>query len=616
MEISRIVIQNLKAVERIELSRVRPINVLIGRNNSGKSSVLAGLRLLTEYYSTLNDRTQVIPPAFKVPRQYFRSMGGNRSPIRIEVTVAQSYNERREQFQVAVEKWNKQFDRPKMDPHRVDLQLENDLFGELTFIWCAESEASVLGLTSIETPSAHAPTGKAVAVASAPHPGQKLRSLFFPSLFAREGNKQSDSVFELAESQKFNKELDISATTTGLDCQQPIFVHHLLQPAWDFSRQKFSSAYLLNPYRHGREKVPAQRCDRLAENGTNLVEFILNLNLNNYCVFQEVSEFVKRIAPEVGRLHPQFSDAQTHDLELAYDWADGRTVNLSNMGGGSEQLIVLGCLLIAQRTSCILWEEPESHLHPGAQDALLTQLEKLVGDSLIFLTTHSPVFVRPSNEIAVHAIINKDGKSATGRTLLKDELQGASVILGSRPGHLAQADIVVYVEGKSGAAVLDEWLKKWPDRDSILGHLSLVTQPCNPDEIGTEDFDLRTLQRLTPNMIVFVDRDNDPGSRDPKKSRQTLASMCERLGIPCIITKQRQIEDYFTESAVKDGLPGNLLKMWTYDPSRPMSEQLGGGWKRHNRAIAEAMVWEDISQHADLKPIFDEIERYAAALKP
>ena len=46
MEISKIVIENFKGIEHVELSPVKPINVVIGRNNSGKSSILTCLSFL------------------------------------------------------------------------------------------------------------------------------------------------------------------------------------------------------------------------------------------------------------------------------------------------------------------------------------------------------------------------------------------------------------------------------------------------------------------------------------------------------------------------------------------------------------------------------------------
>jgi hypothetical protein len=218
------------------------------------------------------------------------------------------------------------------------------------------------------------------------------------------------------------------------------------------------------------------------------------------------------------------------------------------MGGGVEQMLVLGYLLVHQKTSCILWEEPESHLHPGAQDILLNEVESLVAHILIFITTHCPVFVRPSKKIAIHAIANEDGKSATGRTLCEGDLQGAASLVGSRPRHLAQADIVIYVEGPYGAAVIEEWINKWADCDAKVGHLRLMVQPIPADDLASDEYDLGKLKKVSPYMVVFVDRDS--GEKEPKPSRKKLRNRCAKLAIPCAITEQHQIEDY---------LPRNIM---------------------------------------------------------
>jgi energy-coupling factor transporter ATP-binding protein EcfA2 len=285
-------------------------------------------------------------------------------------------------------------------------------------------------------------------------------------------------------------------------------------------------------------------------------------------------------------------------------------VNLKNMGGGVEQLLILGCLLLHQKTSCILWEEPESHLHPGAQDVLLSELERLAGDSIVFLTTHSPVFIRTSEKIAVHTIRNPDGKSATGRTLSEAELQEAASIIGARPGHLAQADIVVYVEGPFGAAVVEEWIKKWPDYESKIGHLRLLVQGISPDELASDEYDLEKLKKVSPYMIIFVDKDNDEESEEPKAARKKLQGKCAKLQIPCIITKERQIENYLPEEYFERFWGPQLLENWKQE------KKFTSGMKKHNREIAAAMDWSQIEKHKDIMKVFAEIVEYAKQLKP
>lgn len=613
MKISRIIVENFKGIERVELSPIRPINVILGRNNSGKSSVLSSLGLLTRFIEGLKGAPPQGTFSSEVSPESFRNTDDTESMMSISVTITQGKDERRAQFGEAIRAWNKLHSGVlRTDAGRIDDQLNRNLFGELSFAFGAEAKQGRFALKAIQTKSPDTNDGEEVCVAHARHPGENLRRVPIYTLFVPGRQREFNSISQLASEGGFAERKNISVLPSGLQCSDPQFVTHLIQPAWEFLRERFASSFLLNAYRHGQDTAPATRTGTLSADARNLVPFVLSLNLNNYETFKEISNLVQRVVPEVGRLHNRFTDNDPNSLELAYDWPDGRTVNLANMGGGVEQLVILGCLLLAQKTKCILWEEPESHLHPGAQDTLLSELERLVGNSLIFLTTHSPVFVRASNIIAVHAITNTDGKSAKGRTLSKEELQEASSILGSRPGHLAQADIVVYVEGKSGAAAFEEWIEKWPDKDAILGHLMLVVQPCNPDEIGTEDFDLGTLKKLTPNMIIFVDKDNDTGSTDPKPTRITLTAKCEELAIPYVVTEKRQIEDYFAEYAVKTGLPSNLVETWKRDPEHKLKK----GWKRHNRAIARVMSWDDIKQHPDIKSVFEEIESYAQKLKP
>jgi len=214
--------------------------------------------------------------------------------------------------------------------------------------------------------------------------------------------------------------------------------------------------------------------------------------------------------------------------------------------------------------------------------------------------------------------MNPDGKNAASRTLSKDELQEAATVIGSRPGHLAQADIVVYVEGKTGAAAVKEWLNKWPEKDTVLGYLQLEAQSLNVDEVASEETLLRALKKVSPNLVIFVDRDNDPGKIEPKKSRTLLLTNCEKMGIPCIITETRQIEDYFTYEGVKKGLPSNLCTNFErpYDNSKTIGEQFQDGWKLYNYRIAAAMDWKDVEQRKGIQRLLAEIKTYAKKLRP
>jgi len=614
MEISKIVIENFKGIDHVELNPVKPINVLIGRNNSGKSSILTCLKFLNEFFNALAPKERGMSSKSSIPvrPEYFRKGIDGNLQFGISITVAQTAEERREQFRLAVEKWNNKYDSPRMSPEAIDVQIANDLFSTLTFDLLAKSPEGPLGFVSISTAGVSSDGNIIeIKIAESPGPGNNLNRLPLRNLFMtpRRGPSYCQTVYELKEKVGFKSDLALGYTTGGLSAgKEPIFPQHLIFPSFQYMRKKFDSAFLLDPYRHGRIVSGAEVRSILDSNASRLVNYIDYLDRNCHATLNQVADFVKRVVPEVGRLHTRYVGESGNNLELAYDWPDGSMVNLNNMGGGVEQILILGCLLIHQKTSCILWEEPESHLHPGAQDVLISELERLLGDSVIFLTTHSPVFVRLSENIAVHTIANVDGKSATGRTLSETELQEAASIIGARPGHLAQADIVIYVEGPYGAAVVEEWIKKWPNYESTIGHLQLMVQPIPPDDLASDEYDLEKLKKVSPYMIIFVDKDSD--EEEPKAARKKLQVKCNDLGIPCIITEQRQIENYLPEKYFEKFWSSQLIENWKKDKRFTL------GMKKHNREISASMEWCEIEEHKDILKVFQEISKYADQLKP
>lgn len=614
MEISKIAITNFKGIQKVEMAPVKPINVLIGRNNSGKSSILACLQFLHEFFNALDPKQpgRGHSSSIAVRQEYFRRGLVENPQFGVSVTIAQTVEERKEQFRSAVEAWNKQYSTPRMAPEAIDAQLANDLFSTSTLEFLAKAPHGPFGLVSISTASKSSDGNMAqIKIAESPGPGSNMAILPLRNLFVepRDGSGSWQKVLELKEKVGFKDGLDIGYATGGLSPgREPIFPQHLVFPSFQYLRKKFDSAFLLGPYRHGRIVAAADVRSVLDGDASYLVNYIDYLDRNYHTTFSEIADFVRTIVPEVGRLHTRYVGERGANLELAYDWPDGTTINLQNMGGGVEQLLILGCLLLHQKTSCILWEEPESHLHPGAQDLLLNELEKLVGDSIIFLTTHSPVFVRPSEKIAVHTTTNQDGKSATGRTLSETDLQEAAAMLGSRPGHIAQADIVVYVEGPYGAAVIEEWIKKWPAFDAKIGHLRLMVQPIPADDLASDEYNLEKLKKVSPYMIIFVDKDSD--GDEPKPARKKLQDKCGKLEIPCIVTEERQIENYLPEEYFDKFWSPQLLDNWSRE------KKFTPGMKKHNREIAAAMDWGRIEKHKDLMKVFAEIAEYAERLKP
>lgn len=129
--------------------------------------------------------------------------------------------------------------------------------------------------------------------------------------------------------------------------------------------------------------------------------------------FEEVDEF-RGFSEEMSNLTDRMLSGLTYGLEMdfsAYDPSnyfrslrvnpveDGEVRNLDELGTGQQQVLALSFAHAYSKSLVggdiiLIIEEPESHLHPLAQQWLANTINEMASDGLqIILTTHSPYFV-------------------------------------------------------------------------------------------------------------------------------------------------------------------------------------------------------------------------------
>ncbi|MCM2560515.1 AAA family ATPase [Lutimaribacter sp. EGI FJ00015] len=141
------------------------------------------------------------------------------------------------------------------------------------------------------------------------------------------------------------------------------------------------------------------------------------------------------------------------DVEIIVD--DGNLTRLNRKGDGVQSLVALALMRHASEqssntdgSSIIAIEEPESHLHPRAIHELRSVIESLAEKNQVVLTSHSPLFVDPSN--LNNTIIVKNSKAAPAAHVA--DIREA---LGVRfSDNLENARVVLLVEGSDDAIAL------------------------------------------------------------------------------------------------------------------------------------------------------------------
>ncbi len=147
------------------------------------------------------------------------------------------------------------------------------------------------------------------------------------------------------------------------------------------------------------------------------------------------------------------------DWELFFSKSDKiNWRSAENWGLGLQDLLVILYFALEPKASIVLIEEPENHLHPELQRRLLQFLkEETSDDKQFFLSTHSNIFLDNTYVDRIfHTSIVEDKlllDDATSRTKIMNDL-GYSVI------DNLTSDIVIIVEGINDKKVLTEFFRK------------------------------------------------------------------------------------------------------------------------------------------------------------
>jgi predicted ATP-dependent endonuclease of OLD family len=192
----------------------------------------------------------------------------------------------------------------------------------------------------------------------------------------------------------------------------------------------------------------------LAQDGSNLAQVLFTLQLNENPTFQRIEEFVQAALPDIGTLETRV-DGNTTRVSFARP-NGGYEVLLHNMGSGIEQLLMTATVLMTTGDQSTLFlEEPESHLHAGAQRFLIERLHE--GDRQVFLTTHSPTFVNISQSRSLYQIMFTEERTKLIRLGDSDTLGTVLEDIGARNSDVLLSDAVLFVEGRTDRDLLYAW---------------------------------------------------------------------------------------------------------------------------------------------------------------
>lgn len=207
-----------------------------------------------------------------------------------------------------------------------------------------------------------------------------------------------------------------------------------------------------------------------------------------------IASFMKVYVPNIKTVSitPNFSwkDA-IKSVDVNFEMNDDKSpINMTHKGSGYRRLFMVArfrYLAEKKKGDNIIYaiEEPETFLHPSAQEDLLTALKELSENTQIILATHSPVFAGSSDKNAV-ILSEKTADGSKYYTASDDTELPKRVIreLGIRPHHNLRDKYtkILFCESKNDIMFFDTICEKVLGKN-ILGNADILALPGGGDSL-------------------------------------------------------------------------------------------------------------------------------------
>lgn len=242
-----------------------------------------------------------------------------------------------------------------------------------------------------------------------------------------------------------------------------------------------------------------------------------------------------------------------HSIEAQYDAAD--------VGLGMQNLLILVANILLLKPSVVLMDEPDVHMHPALVRDFVRIIKQLSQQTQFFITTHNIAFIdalAPEDIFTVVYRPEEKGSVIRSAAERKDvveaaEMLGLSVansILSGKP------KVYVFVEGESDSAYLLHFAKRLSYTKSVNA-FNVQFVPMSGK--GERSKMLSLVEKLgmseTP-LLMVLDRDETSEEEIQKLRKDYFIQYPERLHY----WSRRQIENYLC-------VPSALLKLLQAQPN-------------------------------------------------
>jgi hypothetical protein len=259
--------------------------------------------------------------------------------------------------------------------------------------------------------------------------------------------------------------------------------------------------------------------------------------------FEAINDFLREVTD---RPEARIEIPYARDTILVH--MDNKVLPIECLGSGLHEVIILAAAATTLGGQIVCIEEPELHLNPILQKKFIRHLTTRT-DNQYFITTHSPA-IMDTPEAEVYHITLVDGVSRVERVTSDARRSAVCEDLGYHPSDLLLANCVIWVEGPSDRLYLKWWIHSVDPflvegiHFSVMFYGGKLAAHLSNAEIPASVSEFIQLRRLNRRGVIIIDSDKASAHAHLNDTKKRLRHEFDQGPGFAWITNGREIENY------------------------------------------------------------------------
>ena len=334
-------------------------------------------------------------------------------------------------------------------------------------------------------------------------------------------------------------------------------------------------------------------------------------------VLDSITNKINSVVPEKEKVKAKVTFDWTKLINTEFESADDLgAVPLSSRGDGFRRITMMAYFeYLAEQNHeehqniIFGFEEPETFLHPSAQENLFDRLYELcTNDYLVIVTTHSPVIVSRTQTSDIHHVYKVNG--AFTYLPYVEDVKSVAMDLGVSVDNqfvalFEKAKCLLLLEGIDDCNAIGYAAKVYRENGLIqhdFSELGIVPIPIGGCGSIKHWVSLDLLKSLDKPFFIFFDSDKtDPEMESP--NAQKLVNLGFTEGKDFYVCRKRELENYIVSEAICKIVPECNLSYTDYCDVKKICKNNQYAGKLGGKNVAErhfcSLSFEDLKHAFD-----------------